>query len=160
MIGAGGTRAKTDLSTIKRGPIIAALIIGAFVAILNETLIGIAFPDLMKQFGVETSTIQWLSTVYMLVIGILVPVTALLQHCARAHYYNHFALVNDRGRPGYKQWDIDNAACFSDDRYFHDHDAVADDRPKSAASKAISAWDGHHEYAAAGFRCNWNGLVH
>ncbi|WP_408621802.1 MDR family MFS transporter [Cohnella abietis] len=64
---------------MKRGPIIVALIIGAFVAILNETLIGIAFPDLMKEFGVETSTIQWLSTVYLLVIGILVPVTALLQ---------------------------------------------------------------------------------
>jgi len=68
-----------DLSTIKRGPIITALIIGAFVAILNETLLGIAFPDLMDQFGIGTATVQWLSTVYMLVIGILVPVTALLQ---------------------------------------------------------------------------------
>ncbi|MFF2015203.1 DHA2 family efflux MFS transporter permease subunit [Paenibacillus sp. NPDC058177] len=79
MITGSNTSSKVDLSTIKRGPIITALIIGAFVAILNETLIGIAFPDLMKQFNVETSTIQWLSTVYMLVIGILVPVTALLQ---------------------------------------------------------------------------------
>lgn len=64
---------------IKRGPIVAALIIGAFVSILNETLLNIAFPDLMKQFEVPMSTIQWLATVYMLVIGILVPVTALLQ---------------------------------------------------------------------------------
>ncbi|WP_127587325.1 DHA2 family efflux MFS transporter permease subunit [Paenibacillus koleovorans] len=70
---------KIDLSKIKRGPIVAALIIGAFVAILNETLLNIAFPDLMKDFGVEPSTIQWLSTAYMLVIGVLVPVTALLQ---------------------------------------------------------------------------------
>ncbi|WP_373876519.1 MDR family MFS transporter [Paenibacillus spongiae] len=67
------------MSGIKRGPIVAALIIGAFVAILNETLLNIAFPDLMKEFGIGPSTIQWLSTVYMLVIGILVPVTALLQ---------------------------------------------------------------------------------
>ncbi|MFF2482568.1 MDR family MFS transporter [Paenibacillus sp. NPDC058071] len=70
---------KADVSSIKRGPVVVALIMGAFVAILNETLLGVAFPDLMKQFGVEASTIQWLSTVYMLVIGILVPVTALLQ---------------------------------------------------------------------------------
>lgn len=67
------------LKGAKRGPIVAALIIGAFVAILNETLLNIAFPDLMTEFGVGMSTIQWLSTVYMLVIGILVPVTALLQ---------------------------------------------------------------------------------
>ncbi|MFD0672878.1 DHA2 family efflux MFS transporter permease subunit [Cohnella sp. GCM10027633] len=68
-----------DLSKIKRGPIVIALIIGAFVAILNETLLGNAFPELMKAFDVEASTIQWLTTAYMLVVGVLVPVTALLQ---------------------------------------------------------------------------------
>ncbi|RKP51588.1 DHA2 family efflux MFS transporter permease subunit [Cohnella endophytica] len=68
-----------DLSKIRRGPIVVALIIGAFVAILNETLLGNAFPDLMKAFDVSASTIQWLSTAYMLVVGVLVPVTALLQ---------------------------------------------------------------------------------
>ncbi|WP_376768403.1 MDR family MFS transporter [Paenibacillus planticolens] len=68
-----------DVSKLKRGPIVAALVIGAFVAILNETLLNIAFPDLMKEFAITPATIQWLSTSYMLVIGILVPVTALLQ---------------------------------------------------------------------------------
>lgn len=76
---AGAAAPQADAIKGKRGPIVAALIIGAFVAILNETLLNIAFPDLMVEFGVEMSTIQWLSTVYMLVIGILVPVTALLQ---------------------------------------------------------------------------------
>lgn len=70
---------KLDLSRIKRGPIVAALIIGAFVSILNETLLNIAFPDLMTEFNITTSTVQWLSTAYMLVVGILVPITALLQ---------------------------------------------------------------------------------
>lgn len=68
-----------DVSEMRRGPVVAALIIGAFVSILNETLLNIAYPELMKQFGVTDSTVQWLSTGYMLVIGILVPVTALLQ---------------------------------------------------------------------------------
>jgi len=76
---ASPNRPAVDLTGIKRGPIIVALILGAFVAILNETLLGIAFPDLMKEFGIETATVQWLSTAYMLVIGILVPITALLQ---------------------------------------------------------------------------------
>lgn len=68
-----------DLSKIRRGPIVAALIIGAFVAILNETLLNIAFPDLMEDFGISENTVQWLATAYMLVVGMLVPVTALLQ---------------------------------------------------------------------------------
>ncbi|PWW02386.1 DHA2 family lincomycin resistance protein-like MFS transporter [Paenibacillus cellulosilyticus] len=68
-----------DLSKIKRAPIVIALIIGAFVAILNETLLGNAFPDLIKALNVTASTIQWLSTAYMLVVGVLVPVTAILQ---------------------------------------------------------------------------------
>lgn len=71
--------ATIDLSKIRRGPIVVSLIIGAFVAILNETLLGNALPDLMKEFDVGATTIQWLSTAYMLVIGVLVPITALLQ---------------------------------------------------------------------------------
>lgn len=78
-MGVGPSTAKIDLSKLKRGPIVAALIIGAFVSILNETLLNIAFPSLMEQFSIGESTVQWLSTSYMLVVGILVPVTALLQ---------------------------------------------------------------------------------
>ncbi|WP_018750117.1 MDR family MFS transporter [Paenibacillus sanguinis] len=66
------------LEGIKRLPITIALVIGAFVSILNETLLNVAFTDLMHEFQVGPSTIQWLSTSYMLVIGILVPITALL----------------------------------------------------------------------------------
>jgi DHA2 family lincomycin resistance protein-like MFS transporter len=63
---------------IKRGPITVALIIGAFVAILNETLLNIALSDLIGYFHVTPTTVQWLTTAYLLVIGILMPVTALL----------------------------------------------------------------------------------
>nr|WP_283163312.1 MDR family MFS transporter [Sporolactobacillus mangiferae] len=54
------------------------MIIGAFVAILNETLLNIALSDLIQYFHVTTTTVQWLTTAYLLVIGILMPVTALL----------------------------------------------------------------------------------
>ncbi|MGG6313209.1 MDR family MFS transporter [Paenibacillus macerans] len=63
---------------IRRLPITIALVIGAFVSILNETLLNVAYTDLMQELRVGASTIQWLSTSYMLVIGILVPITALL----------------------------------------------------------------------------------
>ncbi|RYM06657.1 DHA2 family efflux MFS transporter permease subunit [Sporolactobacillus sp. THM7-7] len=63
---------------IKPVPITAALIIGAFVAILNETFLNIALPDLMKAFHIPATAVQWLATAYMLVIGILMPTTALI----------------------------------------------------------------------------------
>ncbi|WP_141501640.1 MDR family MFS transporter [Paenibacillus luteus] len=68
-----------DLNNMKRGPIMFALIIGMFVAALNETLMGNALPELMKSFGVSAATAQWLATAYMLVVGVLIPVTAVLQ---------------------------------------------------------------------------------
>ncbi|WP_100486192.1 MDR family MFS transporter [Sporolactobacillus pectinivorans] len=68
----------TETQNIRRGPITVALIIGAFVAILNETFLNIALADLMHTFNISATTVQWLATSYMLVIGILMPVTALL----------------------------------------------------------------------------------
>lgn len=68
-----------QFTNIKRGPIMFALIIGMFVAALNETLMGNALPELMKSFGVSATTVQWLTTAYLLVVGVLVPVTAVLQ---------------------------------------------------------------------------------
>jgi len=59
-------------------PIILSLIIGAFFAILNETLLNIALTTLMGEFGVTLTTVQWMATGFMLVMGIVIPVSALL----------------------------------------------------------------------------------
>ncbi|MBM7644199.1 EmrB/QacA subfamily drug resistance transporter [Scopulibacillus daqui] len=63
---------------IKPAPIIFVLIMGAFVAILNQTLMNVALPKIMNDFNITTSTAQWLTTIYMLVNGVLVPITAFL----------------------------------------------------------------------------------
>lgn len=52
--------------------------IGAFIAILNSTLLNIALPSIKTDLGIETSTVQWLTTGYMLVNGIMIPATAFL----------------------------------------------------------------------------------
>src|SRR5699024_4819118 len=59
-------------------PIMLSLIIGAFFAILNETLLNIALTTLMKEFDVSVSTVQWMATGFMLVMGIVIPMSALL----------------------------------------------------------------------------------
>jgi len=58
--------------------VIVVMIFGVFVAILNETLLNVALPKIMGDIGIEPSTAQWLSTGYLLVIGVLIPVTAFL----------------------------------------------------------------------------------
>ncbi|CDO02876.1 Multidrug resistance protein B [Oceanobacillus picturae] len=55
---------------------IAILFIGAFVSILNETLLNVALPSIMEEFEVKATAVQWLSTGYMLINGILIPASA------------------------------------------------------------------------------------
>jgi EmrB/QacA subfamily drug resistance transporter len=66
------------VSTLRRGPIVAALLIGAFVALLAQTLLNVAMPVMMIDLGISANTIQWLSTGYLLVNGVLIPVSAYL----------------------------------------------------------------------------------
>ena len=55
---------------------IAVLFIGTFVGFLNNTLLNVALPTLMIEFEVGPTTVQWLTTGFMLVSGILVPASA------------------------------------------------------------------------------------
>ncbi|MEH6945112.1 DHA2 family efflux MFS transporter permease subunit [Bacillus sp. JJ722] len=69
------------MAEINKKPTIGVLIIlmvGTFFALLTNTLINVALPTIMKEFDVSAATVQWLSTGYMLVNGILIPTTAFL----------------------------------------------------------------------------------
>lgn len=68
----------SDDPNVKTLPIMMALIIGAFFAILNETLLNIALTTLMEEFGITLPTVQWVATGFMLVMGIVIPVSPLL----------------------------------------------------------------------------------
>lgn len=67
-----------DPYSMRKGPMLTAMLLGAFAAILNQTLLNIAIPKIMLDFGVSASTAQWLTTAYMLVNGVLIPITAFL----------------------------------------------------------------------------------
>ncbi|WP_430135714.1 DHA2 family efflux MFS transporter permease subunit [Neobacillus pocheonensis] len=54
------------------------MILGAFIATLNQTVMSVATPELMVEFKISASTAQWLTTGYMLVNGVLIPITAYL----------------------------------------------------------------------------------
>ncbi|MCI1987469.1 MAG: MFS transporter [Lactobacillus sp.] len=51
----------------------------SFCGVIIETAMNITFPTLMKEFGIATNTVQWLTTMYLLVVAAMVPLSALLK---------------------------------------------------------------------------------
>jgi DHA2 family lincomycin resistance protein-like MFS transporter len=58
--------------------IMASLLICGFVGILSENALNIALSKLMEVFQISAATAQWLTTGFLLVLGILSPISGLL----------------------------------------------------------------------------------
>lgn len=71
-----------------------SMLIGAFVGMLSETSLNIALPTLGKVFNVEPSSLQWLVTGYMLVIGIVLPFLSLISKWFTTRQIVIFALAD------------------------------------------------------------------
>ena len=65
--------------TRKQWMMLAVLVSGAFVTVLNQTLVTPALPSIMVEMSVDQSTAQWLTTGFTLVNAIMIPITAFLQ---------------------------------------------------------------------------------
>lgn len=56
-----------------------AIVLGSFVAILNNSLINVAIPRLTTDLGSTTTRIQWVITGYTLASGVIVPITGYME---------------------------------------------------------------------------------
>jgi DHA2 family lincomycin resistance protein-like MFS transporter len=76
-----GIRASPDVRP-KLGPqesrVIWLLLAAAFVAILNETTMGVAIPHLITDLGITALSAQWLTTAFMLTMAVVIPITGFL----------------------------------------------------------------------------------
>jgi len=54
------------------------LVLGPFMGILDSSIVNVALPRMMAIFGVAADDIQWVLTSYLLVSGVVVPVTGYL----------------------------------------------------------------------------------
>nr|WP_321315198.1 MDR family MFS transporter [uncultured Ligilactobacillus sp.] len=63
-----------------RGLLMVTIIIGLFGTFLAGTMLATAYPTLMNEFNIKASTVQWLSTGFMLVTGIMIPITAWMMN--------------------------------------------------------------------------------
>ncbi|MFC6208126.1 MFS transporter [Levilactobacillus tongjiangensis] len=47
--------------------------------VIVETAMNITFPTLMRQFNVTTGTVQWMTTLYLLIVACIVPISSYLK---------------------------------------------------------------------------------
>jgi len=77
-VSASATASQNPEKTYKVVPILVAFLISGFIGLFSETALNIAISDLIQIFNTNAATIQWLTTGYLLTLGILVPVSGLL----------------------------------------------------------------------------------
>ncbi|CAM3384025.1 DHA2 family efflux MFS transporter permease subunit [Saccharibacillus brassicae] len=67
-----------ETQSYKVFPILFAMLLSGFIGLFGETALNVALTPLMAMLEVGPTTIQWLTTGYLLVLGILVPVSGML----------------------------------------------------------------------------------
>lgn len=73
-----GDRRDAHQITAESRLVVTVLVVAAFVVILNETIMNVALPRLMGELRVDATTIQWLSTAFMLTMSVVIPTTGFL----------------------------------------------------------------------------------
>src|SRR5689334_23339172 len=70
--------ADLDRAPVRPGLLIGVLVLSAFVMILNETILSVALRDLTVDLRVPTTTVQWLTSGFLLTMAVVIPTTGFL----------------------------------------------------------------------------------
>lgn len=66
------------LTDKQKKTILITIMMGSFLTTLTQTVLTSALPSIMSDFNVSANTGQCLTTVYMLVLGVMIPATPYL----------------------------------------------------------------------------------
>lgn len=77
----------------KRNLMMAVILFGAFMALLAETLFNNALTNIMHSFSINQSTVQWLSTGYLLVVGLMIPISSWVFNNFKTKYNYLFMIT-------------------------------------------------------------------
>ncbi|MGI6033536.1 MAG: DHA2 family efflux MFS transporter permease subunit [Coriobacteriales bacterium] len=64
--------------TSKQKNMVVVLLAGALLVVLNATMLSPALPHIMRDTGVDATTVQWLTSAYSLVEAVVIPLNAFL----------------------------------------------------------------------------------
>ena len=67
-----------EKQVFKTTPILISFLIAGFIGLFSETALNMALGELIQVFNISPTSVQWLTTGYLLTLGILVPVSGLL----------------------------------------------------------------------------------
>lgn len=66
------------LPSRQKALMIAAMLTGAFMGIVNETLLATALPSIQEAFQITTGQVQWMTTAFLMTNGVMIPISAFL----------------------------------------------------------------------------------
>ncbi|HVA05579.1 MAG TPA: MFS transporter, partial [Acidimicrobiales bacterium] len=69
------TTTKTAVLTPELRRVASVVVLGSIMSILDTTIVAVALDTLGKDFHVNVSTIQWVTTGYLLALAVVIPVT-------------------------------------------------------------------------------------
>ena len=58
---------------VYRWLVLASVMVGTFMAVLDATVVNVALPKLMATFGVSVDRVEWILTAYLLIFGVTLP---------------------------------------------------------------------------------------
>ena len=53
--------------------VLANVMIGTFMAVLDATIVDVALPKIMATFGISVDEVKWVATAYLLVLAVMLP---------------------------------------------------------------------------------------
>lgn len=77
----------------KTKAMLAVVVFGTFVAILDQTLMSPAQPTIMREMGIDANTVQWLTTGFTLADALVIPVAAYLMERFRTKSLYLFSML-------------------------------------------------------------------
>lgn len=75
------------------GKIIATGVM-SFCGVVSETAMNVTFPTLMKEFGIGTSTVQWITTGYLLVLSLVITLSSYLKRNFSSRFLFLFSIIS------------------------------------------------------------------
>lgn len=76
-------RTNTEKISAKVVAAIVATGLMSFCGVIVETSMNVTFPILMREFSITTNQVQWMTSIYLLLVATIVPLSAILKSSYR-----------------------------------------------------------------------------
>jgi len=114
MTGQPGQAHPGPMSETDKWRILGVVMIGTFMAILDNSIVNVALPHMMASFGTDLEKIKWVATAYMIAYGVVVLATDFLskRFGQEKLYLSALVLFTIGSLLCAKAWDINSMIIF------------------------------------------------